>query len=273
MAAAAVLCTFALAACHSQQGSHGPIHPKSSAIALASTSSQYGDTYRSSPFESKASAVTSTATNYRDLLQHYSEAQQMKINAWYTRYATGSMKFESSAQWQWMQQHGYPTPDDVLRASAMPEQQLHDLAVRGDLKANFFYLARLLDGEDFTPSNDASSPPSQSKTSSRAKMSASMGRALASGSAFAGYMFGNYYAALHNQSVAGIGGAAGLTWADSMGDSRLVFTDREMAMGFPGVSGVHTAEVYFDMFATAARANPYFLNAKRGRGELFIPIQ
>jgi hypothetical protein len=177
----------------------------------------------------------------------------------------------SRAQWQWMQQHDYPTPDDVLRASTMSKAELRDLATHGDTKANFFYLARLLD--DYAQASKAFAAPSPNKTRLRTEMSASMNRALASGSAFAGHMYGGYYAALHGKKAVGVGTVAGIAWADNLGDSNALFLNPQAARGFPGVSAVKAAEAYFDMFAAAARLNPYFRSAYRGRGEPTIPMQ
>lgn len=274
VAVAAILCVLA-SACHSPQDPHVSADVGSSSINPTSTSAQHPDASQSAPFVDKATTVISAtvASNYNDLLQQYSPAQQAIIKAWYARYAADSLDFDSSGQWQWMQQHGYPTPDDVLRAAMLSTAQLRNLAISGDTKANFFYLARLLEGENNTQMSEVAGAPNQNKILLQSEMSASMNRALASGSAFAGYMFASYYMALHNGDAIDIGRAAGLTWADSFGDSRPVFTNRGMAMGFPGISGVRAAEVYFDMFATAARTNPYFLNARHGQGNLFIPIE
>lgn len=265
-------CTFALAACHSPETSQATA-AKPASTASAVTFSQLGTAPQASPFTPNpagAAALAAGADNYGKLLQRYPAAQQTKIKAWYASYAADSMSFRSNAQWQWMRQHDYPTPDDVLRASAMSQAQLRDLAAHDDTKANFFYLARLVD--DYTQANVASTARSQNDTRLQAEMSASMNRALASGSAFTGYMYGAYYAALHGAKSAEIGRACGLMWAWSSGDGR-VMSINQMAMGFPGVSGARIAETSFDMFAAAAHTNPYFLKARHGRGKLLIPLQ
>lgn len=272
-AIAAVSCTLALTACHSPEVSQATA-ANSASTASPANAPQLGTAPQGSPFAPNpagAAARAAGADNYGKLLQRYPDAQKVKIKGWYASHAIHSMSFTSNAQWQWMQQHDYPTPDDVLLASRMTKAQLRDLAMHGDTKANFFYLARLLD--DVAEAGGSSMLAGHKQTHVQAELTWSMDRALASGSAFAGYMFGNYYAALHGKAAAGVGMAAGLTWADSFGDSRAISNNQMAAMGFPGVSGVRAAEVYFDMFAAAARVNPYFLNARRGRGELFIPIQ
>lgn len=265
------LCTTILPACHPPQtpstdAASSPAEPLTAALA------KHGITPRPSPFafhSATAAASAVSVTHFEELLQHYPLAQQRTIKAWYASHAADSMSFHTDAQWKWMQQRDYPTPDDVLRASTMTEVQLRILAMQGDTKANFFYLARLID--DYAQTDRSRPLLDQSKDRLRVEMSASMSRALASGSAFAGYMFGGYYAALHGKATADIGNAAGLAWVDSFGDSRPVFTNRQMALGFPGVSGVSVAEVYFDMFASAARLNPYFMNTYRGQGEALMP--
>lgn len=267
------ICTFALASCGSPQSPQSAAAQGKTAIST-STGTQSGATHQQLPFATapaSTAAVVAGADNYQDLLQRYPEAKKARIKAWFDEHAAGSMAFRSNAQWQWMQQHDYPTPDDVLRASTMSETQLRELAAQGDTKANFFYLTRLL--EDYAQAGAAPVASSRDKPRLQTEMTASMDRALASGSAFAGYLFEGYYAALHGEQAGGIGKAAGLIWADSFGDSNAVFLNRQAAMNFPGVSGVRAAEVYFDMFAAAARANPYFLNAMRGKGELSIPLQ
>ncbi len=212
-----------------------------------------------------AARLATVADNYQELLQLYSPTQQATIKAWYTDFSEHSMAFGNHAQWQWMQQHDYPTPDDVLRASRMSDAQLHDLATGGYTKANFFYLARLID--DYTMATQRSYA-SGNITELRTKLSASMNRALASGSPFAGYMFKHYYATLHGRDVAGVGAACGFAWASGLGDSRALFANPRALMDFPSVSGTRAAEVYFDMYARAARINPYFLNAYRGRANI-----
>lgn len=212
-------------------------------------------------------AVTAMAMERADsfgaLLARYPEAQRAQVKDWYAQHAAGSMAFTSNAQWQWMRQHDYPTPDDVLRATNMSDAQLRELAVQGDTKANFFYLARLLD--------DAAQPSSD-KARVEAEMKATMDRALASGSAFAGYMYGDYYAAIQGSNAHSVGMAAGLIWAFDAGDVRAEFAP-ETLMGFPGVPVARAAGAYFDMVAAAARANPYFLDIKRGRGNSSMPLQ
>lgn len=269
----AALCTFALAACHSPQTPQSAATERLPA-APEPAPAQSGTAHQRSPFVTTTAgtaAVAAGADNYKDLLKRFPEAKQAQIKAWYAQYAAGSMSFTSNAQWQWMQKHDYPTPDDVLRASSISETQLRELATHGDVKANFFYLARLL--EDHAQADEASAAPSHDKARLQTEMTASMDRALASGSAFSGYLFGSYYTALHGREGSGIGTATGLLWADTLGDSNGPFHNQQMAMGFPGVSGVRVAEVYFDMFTAAARVNPYFLNARHGQGGLFIPLQ
>lgn len=267
----AVLCICTMAACQSPQAPQPAVTELPSEVSTSATA-ESGATHQDSPFVTTSMGAAATgAENYNDLLKRYPLTKQAQIKAWYAKHAAGSMTFTSNAQWQWMRQHDYPTPDDVLLASMMSEAQLRDLATQGDTKANFFYLARLLD--DYAQANEVSAATSRSKTQLRAELSASMYRALASGSAFAGYMFGDYYAVLHSKNLAGVGVAAGLVWADSLGDSNAVLHNRQAAMSFPGVSGVQAAEAYFDMFSAAARTNPYFQDARRGRGKPSIPIQ
>ncbi len=270
---AAVLCALALAACQSSQG---PEVPAANPAPSASTTPAMhaGVATHPSPFASKhasSAAATAGAKNFDALLARYPQDQRKRINAWFHKHASDSMTFTSNAQWQWMQQHDYPTPDDVLKASRMSEAQLRKLAATGDTKANFFYLARMLD--NLAQAGGLAALPGRKRAQVRAELTASMDLALASGSAFAGYLFGDYYAALHGSDARGVGTAAGLTWVSSMGDSNGPMHNRRMAMGFPGVSGPRAAEVYFDMFAAAARVNPYFLKTRSSKGELLMPVQ
>lgn len=268
VAVVAAICTFVMASCRSRQT------PVTELKAATSTSThipaQSSAKHQHSPFATKpagAAAAAAGANSYKELLKRYPQAKQKQIEDWYAKYADDSMTFTSNEQWQWMQQHDYPTPDDVLRAYSMSESELRELAMQGDTKANFFYLTRLL--HDYAQANRISS--TRHKAGLRTKINASMDRALASGSAFAGYLFGSYYAALHGESEIGIGRAAGLTWVDSFGDGRAVYK-YPMAAGFPRVSGARVAAVYFDMFAAAASRKPYFLNEFRGRSTPLIPL-
>lgn len=262
---------FGLTACHPPESQQD--HPTTAGpISVVTPDARQEPVTMTSPFApTSASISASKANSYQELLRRFPEAHQELIKAWYASHAQDSMHFGSNAQWQWLQQHDYPTPDDVLQASVMTDAQLRELAANGDTKANFFYLARLLD--DYTQANTASTTPTPHKAQLQSDLIASMDRALASGSSFAGYLFIPYYTALHGKQTTGVATAAGLMWADSFGDSNGLFHSRLMAFRFRGVSGVQTAEVYFDMFATAARANPYFKNTYRGRGELFMPVQ
>lgn len=223
-----------------------------------------------SPFDvTHAGHGTFPVESFTALLERYSESEQATIKSWYANYAPHAMSIKRDAQWQWMQQHDYPTPDDVLQASLLSDAQLRELAMHGDVKANFFYLARLL--ERVSQANAAAGALSDTRYALRTELIASMNRALGSGSAFAGYMYGAYFVALHGQAAAGVGAAAGLTWAHGCGDWNALFGNEQMLTGFPGVSGARVAEAYFDMTAAAARINPRFQDAYRGHGELSMP--
>lgn len=268
-----LLFTAILAACHAPQPPQ-----QTSAAAPSARPTTAGATRDAlnpaSPFAvapTGAAAAMSDANNFNALIAKYPPAQQAQVKTWYQTHAVGATTFTSNAQWQWMRRHNYPTPDDILRASLMSDQQLRDLALRGDAKANFLYLARLAD--ETTRIGGLAALPGRQQHRLKAELSASMDQALASGSAFAGYMFGDYYAALNGAEFAGTGRATGLIWADGFGDSNAIFHSPQALMGFPGVSGVRAAEVYFDMFAAAARVNPYFLNSGHIKGDLFIPSQ
>lgn len=272
VAIAVAICTFVVASCHSPQAPQLSVTGHKAATP-ASTRTQSSARLAHSPFAAKpagTAAVTAGANNYKELLKRYPQSKQKQIEGWYAKHANGSMTFTSNEQWQWMRQHDYPTPDDVLRALSMSESELRELAMQGDTKANFFYLVRLL--HDYAQANKISNTPTLHTAGLREKINASMHRALASGSAFAGYLFGGYYATLHGEGKIGIGRAAGLTWVDSFGDGRPVYRF-PMAAGFPGASGARVAEVYFDMFAAAARRKPYFLNEFRGRSTPLIPLR
>ena len=267
-----LLFTVILAACHAPQP------PQQTSAAAPSRPTAAGAPRDAlspaSPFavaSKGASAAMSDANNFNVLIAQYPPAKQAQIKAWYQTHAVTATTFTSNAQWQWMRRHNYPTPDEILSASLMSDQQLRDLALRGDVKADFLYLARLVD--ETTRVGGLPALPGRQQRRLKAELSASMDRALASGSAFAGYMFGDYYAALNGAEFARIGRATGLIWADGFGDSNAVFHSPQALMGFPGVSGVRAAEVYFDMFAAAARVNPYFLNSGHAKGDLFTPLQ
>lgn len=269
----AVACMVTLPACHAPQSAKSPETDHAPTAQPAATS-QLGTTTLKSPFTPILRGTTAVTVpsvrSFRDVISQYPASEKAQIIDWYALHAAGSMTFDSSAQWQWMQEHGYPTPGDVLRASSISDARLHELAIQGDTKANFFYLARLLDDDAQALASSTAIDPS--RVLRHSELTASMDRALASGSAFAGYMFDNYYATLHGKNMANVGMAAGLSWVDTLGDPNGPFHSGQMAIGFPGVSGVHAAEVYFDMFATAARMNPAFMNTYGGRGESSMPV-
>lgn len=271
--AIALLCVALLAGCDAPPPQTSRSAHAVNPTAPADAAVQPDMAHLRSPFaptSAGSAAASAGGRNFDALLTRYPATERTRITGWYATHAAGSMSFTSNAQWQWMRQHGYPTPDDVLRAATMSDAQLRELAVRGDTVANFFYLGRLLD--EATKTDSPKIPSGRAQSRLREELTFSMDRALATGSAFAGYMFDGYYAALHGTDIAGAGKAAGLIWALSLGDTRAEFT-QQVTMGFPGASGVRAAETYFDMFAAAARVNPYFLNARRGKGELSIPLQ
>lgn len=243
-------------------------------VAVASAGRAYAPPdrigHQISPFAAKSAAVTAAPVGtYAALLQPFAPAQQTIITAWYASHAMESMNFRSDAQWRWMSAHDYPTADDVLRASAMTEAQLRNLAIHGDTKANFFYLAHLLD--KLAQADGVATVPSQYKAELRAEAVASMDRALGSGSAFAGFMFGNYYARLHGYKMKALGDLCGLAWAGAAGDTRTPNLSSAQAR-LAGVSGMQAAELSFDMFRAATRSNPHFLNARHAYGEPIMPV-
>lgn len=270
----ALLCALPVTACHS------PPAPQSSAdrdgLPVSPTSgvaaSPAGPAVSESPFAVApygAAAAAAAVSDFGVLLARLPERRQAEVKAWYDDYAAGSMAFSSAEQWQWMRKLEYPAPDDVLRAARLSEARLRELALHGDIKANFLYLARL--ESEIARAGGLAALPIAEQARLRAELTESMGRALASGSPFAGYLFGGYYATLHGAEGAAVGSAAGLVWAAANGDTNAHLRNQRASMGFPGVSGVRTAEVYFDMVAAAARINPNFQFAMRTRDELLIP--
>lgn len=262
----AIVSALAIGACHAPQPPQTGLLQRAS----ADDSAQRPVVRTESPFVSRQPATTRDAASFMQLLEGYPEAQQTVIKTWYAKYAPAAMAFTSNAQWQWMQQRDYPTPDDVLRAAGMSDDELRELAIHGDLKADYFHLARLLDAS--AQRRNASMLPGQSGQDLEQEMTGSMNRALASGSAFAGYLYGAYYTSLHGDGSAQVGAACGFAWARSRGDARATFTNPGFSTGFAGASGVAAAENYYDMIAAAARINSNFLSAYRGRGDPLIPI-
>lgn len=269
-----LLCALAVAACHAPSAPQPSVEqdamplPSSSVPATPPTSSAHlGSPFAVASYDS--AAALADVNDFNALIAPLPDVRRAEVTAWYKQYAADSMAFSSAAQWQWMRKLDYPAPDDVLRAASLSEARLRELALHGDIKANFFYLARL--ESEIARAGGLAALPIAEQTRLQGELTGSMDRALASGSPFAGYLFGGYYATLHGAEGAAVGSAAGLVWAAANGDTNAHLRNQRASMGFPGVSGVRTAEVYFDMVAAAARINPNFQFAMRRRDELLIP--
>jgi hypothetical protein len=121
------------------------------------------------------------------------EEDQVIIRDFDSRYF-GALTFVNDKQYEWLVRHGYPTPEEILAAEQMSDEELKARADFGNVKAAMFlserYLAEAVAlAEHLTNAGE----PLGEDYAQLITMAEEYGRDFAlTGSAFAGYMEANF---------------------------------------------------------------------------------
>jgi len=83
------------------------------------------------------------APDFEELLTAYDSVSATALEEFNARYV-GAIAFRTEGEFEWMEQHGFPLPEEILAAADMPLADLRSLADSGDPKAQFLYLDRTL---------------------------------------------------------------------------------------------------------------------------------
>ncbi len=83
------------------------------------------------------------APDFEELLTAYDSVSAAMLEEFNARY-TGAIAFRDEAEFGWMEEQGFPLPEEILAAADMPLADLRTLADSGDPKAQFLYLDRTL---------------------------------------------------------------------------------------------------------------------------------
>lgn len=199
------------------------------------------------------------ARTYGELIGRYSEGQKKVIQEFYagfteavpggTEYTfSGPFSFNSPEQLQWLVRNGYPTPDEVLAAASMSDEQLRKLSEAGNFKASVFLLDRKsvqAQGEfrrDVVGSEDGRGGAEIQKLQSKV---------VSSGSPFGGYVLARRAKA--NDARGQV--LAGYALAAALGDSRAIDFMHEYRKKNPNIDPVESVLAYQAALSTLAR-NP-----------------
>ena len=162
------------------------------------------------------------ATDETDLLARYTLAQRRLIKRFYAAYGAGRegggpyafsnvFSFHTHDQLGWLASQGFPTPDDVLAAAMMSDEELKALSDEGNFKAGVFYLGRQLAQPPKV--GDAVNRPALADEVDKLKLA---GELLSEGSAFGPYAYAQYALASGQRGMA----LASLGYAKQLGDMR-----------------------------------------------------
>ncbi len=83
------------------------------------------------------------APDFVELLTAYDSVSAAALEEFNARYAD-AIAFRTEGEFEWMKEHGFPLPEEILAAADMPLSDLRALADSGDPKAQFLYLDRTL---------------------------------------------------------------------------------------------------------------------------------
>jgi len=178
-------------------------------------------TSESSTLAVQAYAVRSH--DFRALLSAYDVVSATTLKKFNERY-DGAIAFRTEGEFQWMEEQGFPLPEEILAAAQMPISKLRSLAESGDRKAQFLYLDRALEKvRDLRESYLRSGISPEGLREIPEYGDALIEEAYAKGyvpqsdSPFAGYLMAEFSrAAFGNQ----YGYMAGLLYASDRGDAR-----------------------------------------------------
>lgn len=99
-------------------------------------------------------AAIEAVEDEQDLYARYTPDEQERLRGFYRSYGSGPsgaarkyfftdiFSFHSRAQLEWLVASGFPTPDEVLAAEPMSNEELRDMADSGNYKAAAFLLHR-----------------------------------------------------------------------------------------------------------------------------------
>jgi len=163
------------------------------------------------------------ASDFDGLLSAYDSVSSATLEAFNARYA-GAIAFRTRDEFEWLNEHGFPLPEEILVAADMPLGELRALADSGDPKAQFLYLDRTLqEVRDLRQSylRSGISPKGLNEIpeygDALARAAYAKGFLTDSDSPFAGYLMAEFSrAALGNR----YGYMAGLLHATHQGDAR-----------------------------------------------------
>ncbi|WP_405232329.1 hypothetical protein [Lentisalinibacter salinarum] len=88
-------------------------------------------------------AHAARAPDFEELLTAYDSVSAATLKEFNARYA-GAIAFRTEGEFEWMEDQGFPLPEEILAAADMALADLRTLADGGDPKAQFLYLDRTL---------------------------------------------------------------------------------------------------------------------------------
>lgn len=80
--------------------------------------------------------------DFESLLDAHDSYERASLAAFNERYR-GALHFDSAAEFRWLEENGYPLPEEILAAASMGLDELRERAAGGDPKAEFLYFDRL----------------------------------------------------------------------------------------------------------------------------------
>ena len=184
--------------------------------------------------------------NSQELLGRLSVKDRKLVESFYGNYGESVLTFDNPREFEWMERHGYPMPDDVLQASRKSDAELREQFELGDPKAGFFLLDRITNRSDSVLNADESLFAE---------------RVLAVESPFSGYAYYHYYSGIKGEWAVAL---SGLLWADFRGDWRAKGYFRQLVnTGGPfqeklGPGSIPSA--YQSLLATIRLSNPSLLS-------------
>lgn len=238
--------TLDIGAC--QQASHSPAPvAAASQSSTGSGSEPVQSTARDGPTESRNDRRSLAMT-----LMALPPQDQSRIHDWYALMGGSPVGNATRAQIAWMQERHYPMPADILRAQSMSDQELKDAAETEGTLAQILYVARLL--RNYDAAIRAGVEPRDVPDRLWTEVARLVPRILASGSAYAGYVFAASERIMHPGSDNSATELAGLVWASKRGDTRA-----DLRLRTPGMNAVSAASAVVavnGLMSEALRNNP-----------------
>lgn len=196
------ICMSLAAACALASCSDGPINEERSPAANAERP-QSEESVPVAPRLAKPADYSGVETT-QELFALLAPGDRALAAEFYGRYDPVVMQFSTHAQLDWMIDHGYPMPEDIVAASVLTEAELLALHRQGDAKAGYFYLDRMA-----TKGPDISN-------AERSQLNSIATNVLVNGSPFSGYAVARYERSKGDPHAA----LAGYAWAGWLGDRR-----------------------------------------------------